>query len=78
MITGLNESKKLTKHISRKYGCKFDCRECNKGSSEITINVGVSAKTQKKIMHAKKNIFGILLHVLVRMATLREVLLTIQ
>ena len=54
MITGLNESKKLTKHISRKYGCKFDCRECNKGSSEITINVGVSAKTQKKIMHAKK------------------------
>ena len=29
MITGINESKTLTKHISCKCGGKFDCRKCN-------------------------------------------------
>ena len=32
----------------------------------ITINVGVSIKIQKNIVCAKKYIFGILLHVLVK------------
>ena len=29
MITGINESKPLTKHISWKCKCKFDGRKCN-------------------------------------------------
>ena len=29
MITGINESKKLTKHISCVRKCKFDGRKCN-------------------------------------------------
>ena len=29
MITGIHESKTLTKHISWKYKCKFDGRKCN-------------------------------------------------
>ena len=29
MITGINESKTLTKHILCKCGCKFDGRKCN-------------------------------------------------
>ena len=29
MITGMNESKTLTKHISCEYKCKFDERKCN-------------------------------------------------
>ena len=29
MITGINESKTLAKHISCKYKCKFDGRKCN-------------------------------------------------
>ena len=29
MITGINESKTLTKHISREYKCRFDGRNCN-------------------------------------------------
>ena len=29
MITGINESRTLTKHISYKWECKFDGRECN-------------------------------------------------
>ena len=31
MITGINESKILTKHISCKCKCKFDGRKCNSG-----------------------------------------------
>ena len=37
---------------------------------EISINVGVSAKIQKNIMGAKKIIFEILQHVLVKMANI--------
>ena len=29
MITGINESKTLTKHVSCKCKCKFDGRKCN-------------------------------------------------
>ena len=29
MITGINESKTLTKRISFKFKCKFDGRKCN-------------------------------------------------
>ena len=29
MITGINESRKLTKHMSCKCNCTFDGRKCN-------------------------------------------------
>ena len=28
-LTGINESKTLTKHVSCECKCKFDCRKCN-------------------------------------------------
>ena len=34
MITGKNESKTLTKHISWKCKCKFDGRKCNSDLKE--------------------------------------------
>ena len=46
--------------------------------SGIIINVFVSAKIQKNIMHAKRIIFGILLHVVVKMLNIYQLLLTIQ
>ena len=46
--------------------------------SEITINIGVSAKSQKNVICAKKIIFGILLHVVVKMVNIEQVLLTSQ
>ena len=46
MITGINESKTLTKHIL----CKFDSRKCKSG---ITINVSASVK--KTLSEYKKH-----------------------
>ena len=46
--------------------------------SGIMINVDVSAKIQKNIMHAKEIIFGILLQVVVKMLNIKQVLLMIQ
>ena len=31
MITGINESKTITKHISCEYKCKFDGKNCDSG-----------------------------------------------
>ena len=55
MITGINESKTLTKHISCKCKCRFD------GGIAINVNVKV-----KELMHMKKTMFGILLNVIVK------------
>ena len=54
MIKRINKSKALTKHIS--------C-ECKYKFGGITINVNVSGKT---IIYVKKIMFGILLHVIVK------------
>ena len=51
MITGINESKILTKHISCKCKCKFQIDD------GITINVDVSVKN---IMYVKKIMLEIL------------------
>ena len=66
MITGINESKTLTKHISCKYNCKFDGRKWNSNGG-ITINVDVSVKN---ITYVKHIIFGILLHVAAKMGNI--------
>ena len=57
IITRLNESKTLTKHISCKCKCKFDGRKCNSNQSWNNV----------KCRFVKKTIFGILVLVLLKM-----------
>ena len=63
MITGINESKTLTKHISFECKCKFDGIKYNSDTGGRTINVNVSVKN---VIHVKKVIFRILLHLVVK------------
>ena len=51
IITGVNESKILTKHIPCECKCKFDGRKCNSDQKRTMINFDVSAKN---ITHVKK------------------------
>ena len=62
MITGINESKTLTKHISCECKCKFDGRKCNLDQWWNNVDVIV-----KNAMYVKKIMFRILLHVVVKM-----------
>ena len=62
MITWVNEQKTLTKHISWKWKCKLD--RTLQITGRITIIVGASFKN---IIYLKKDIFGILVHVIVKM-----------
>ena len=66
MITKINESKTLTKHISCEYKCKFDGRKCNLNQKWKNENFDVSVKILTTIMCAKKIIFGILLHAIMK------------
>ena len=63
MITRINESKKLTTHISCNVNANLMVKNVTRIKIRITINIDVTAKIQKNIMCAKKNSFGILLHV---------------
>ena len=45
MITGKNESKFLSRDISRKYKFRFDGKNVIQINGEVTINVDVSVKT---------------------------------
>ena len=67
MITGINESKTLTKNISFKCKCRFDGRKCNPDQWWNNDKVDVSVE---HIMYVKKVMFGILLHVVVRMESI--------
>ena len=49
MITKINKSKILIKHVSYKFKCKFDGRNATQIKSGIMINVGVSENIQKNI-----------------------------
>ena len=64
MITGINESKTLTKHISCKCKCRFDGKNVIQISGGITINVDGSVK---KFMYVKNIMFGIPLYEIVKM-----------
>ena len=57
MIIGINESKTLTKHVSCQCKCKFDETKCKSNQWLNNNNVDMSIK----------NVFWILLHVIVRM-----------
>ena len=64
MITGINDSKTLTKHISYECKCRFDGeKKLVKINDGMLINVYVSVKT---FMYFKKIVFGILLYVFVK------------
>ena len=67
LITGINESKTLTKHISREFKCRFDEKNVIQINVGITINVGVNVKN---VMYVKKIMFEILLHVIVKMGNI--------
>ena len=64
MITGINESKTLTKSTSCECKCKFDGRKCNSNQWWNKDNVAVSVKN---FIYMKRIIFGIVLHVVVKM-----------
>ena len=64
MVIGINDSKTLTKYISCECKCRFNGRKCNLDNGGIMINVDVSVKN---VIYVKKIMFGILLHVIVKM-----------
>ena len=45
MITGINESKTLTKHVSCECKCKFDCRKCNSNQKRNNDKCWCESKT---------------------------------
>ena len=66
-ITGLNESKIFTKHISCKIECKFDGGKYNSSQKWNHDKFWCERKNPKEHHSCQKTIFGILLHVVVRM-----------
>ena len=64
MIAGINESKRLTKHISFECKWRFDRKKSN---SDWWWNNEKSRCQCKYVMYVKKIMFGILLHVFVKM-----------
>ena len=74
MITGKNESKLLTKHMSWYVNVNFKEENVIQIKSGITMNVCVSVKS---IIYVKKNEFGILLHLFAKMVNIYQVLLMI-
>ena len=71
MITGINESKTLAKHILSEYKCNLMEESVIQIKSGITINVRVSEKKKKKkFVCSNKIIFGILLHVVLNIVNI--------
>ena len=65
MIIGIKASIALTKHLSCECKCRFHGgKNVIQIHGGITINVDVDAK---KFVYVKKNMFGILVNVFVRM-----------
>ena len=68
MAIGINQSKILTKHIYHVIvNVNLTVKNVTQIKSEIMINVSGGAKMQRDIRHVAKIIFGILLHVVVKM-----------
>ena len=65
MITGINQSKTLTKHIPCKY--TFNGRKCNLNQNWSNYKFQCECVNKKHIVCVKKIIFGILLSVVVKM-----------
>ena len=73
MITGINESKSLTKHISWKCKCKFDGRKYN--SNQNWNNNKCWFECVKHHICQKK-LFGTLLQVVAKVVNIKQVLLS--
>ena len=56
-IKGINESKTLTKHISREFNCKFDGGKCNSNQMQNNDKWQYECKNKKNIVCAKGIIF---------------------
>ena len=67
MITGINESKILPKHISYERKCKFDGGKCN---SNQKWNNDKCCCECKIMIYMEKITFGILLHVIAKMVNI--------
>ena len=70
MITGINESKILTKHVSYKCEYKLHSRKCSWNQIWNNNKYQYVCKNLKNIVHGKNIIFGILLHVVVKMVNI--------
>ena len=75
MIRRISEQKTLAKHILCKCKWKFDGKNVIQINGGIMINVDVSLKN---IIYVKKIMFGILLHVVVKMENIQQALWMIQ
>ena len=75
MITSINDSKTLTKHILRECKCKLMEQNASQINGGIAINADVSVKN---IMYVQRIIFGILLHVIVEIGNIEQILWIIQ
>ena len=64
MITRINESKTLAKHVSWEFKCKFDSK-FNVISTKKGIMINLDA-IAKHIIYIKKIIFEILVHVVAK------------
>ena len=69
IITGINESKTLTRHISCECKYKFDERKYIQINGRMTVNVDVSVKN---VAYVKKIMFGFMLHVALKMGEYLE------
>ena len=65
IITGINNSKVLIKHISCGNKCRLDRTECNSDHWWNSDKYHV-----KKVMYVKKIMFEILLHVIAKMRSI--------
>ena len=70
VITEIYESKVLTKHISCKCKCKFDCRKCNSNQKWNNDKCRCKCKNPKEHHVCKKIIFRILLRVVMKMVNI--------
>ena len=75
MITGVNESKTLAKHLPCQCKSRFDGRKC--GTDQWWNNDKCLCES-KNVMYVMKIMFGILLHVIVKMQNIQQVLWMIQ
>ena len=67
MITRKNQSSVLTEDVSCKCKCKFDGRKCN---SNQKCNISKCWCQCKKNIYVKNVIFGILLHIVVKIVNI--------
>ena len=70
MITGINNSKTLTRHIWSKCKCKTDGKKCNSNQKWNNNKCLCKCKNLKDYHMYKKIILWILLHVFLRMANM--------